>query len=531
MQNLFKNIRFYVLVGSILLSAVILLWAKIIFVGNELQIIRLEQIYAFASIIFLYVTLLAGPFCYTFRRFPFREAYLKARRALGVSAFYFALLHTGFTFFGQLGGFKGIGFLGNSFLIAVLFGVAALIILFILTMTSFDFAVEKLTFPKWKLLHRFTYLTGILILIHTVLLGTHYSDITGPISQISFVLLAFLLLLESPRIDKAVRNVFPTLQFGLSFVLTAVVLSAIYCTFISPFGLKQNNPVSFDIHSTHRQLAQQALQEETQQTIGKIDISKLPGLNGDRNKRYTVSMSTDPAHPQPNQDTTIHFKAYDANSGNPVSFFRIVYAWPMHLMITDSTLTYFDHTHPLQQGSEFVHTTQFPTAGFYHLYIQFQPFGGIEQQMAFTLPVGIGDNETAPLATQPADTNLTKIFGDYEVTLDTHGALTAQDMSLGNDRLSFTVKDAKTKHPITTLKPFMAAFGHLTMISEQNYDFIHVHPYSVTVPPANANGGPTVDFLPIGIYGPFKSGTYRAFGEFSAKQDTDFDADFTVKVE
>jgi hypothetical protein len=151
--------------------------------------------------------------------------------------------------------------------------------------------------------------------------------------------------------------------------------------------------------------------------------------------------------------------------------------------------------------------------------------------MAFTLPVGIDKNEKVEAAVHPVDQNLTKVFGEYEVTLDTHGRINAKQMTVGKNTLSFTVKDAKTKKPITTLKPFMASFGHLTMINEQTYDFIHVHPYSLTVPPPNANGGPTVDFLPIGIYGPFKSGIYRAFAEFSTKTGTDFDANFTIKIE
>src|SRR5258708_28105916 len=132
-------------------------------------------------------------------------------------------------------------------------------------------------------------------------------------------------------------------------------------------------------------------------------------------------------------------------------------------------------------------------------------------------------------ATKSADTNLTKVFGSYEVTLNTHGGLKASDMTLGNDMLSFTIKDAKTKQPITNLKPYLASFGHVTMINEKTYDFLHVHPYSVVIPQPNASSGPTVDFLPIGIYGPFKPGIYRAFAEFNPNGKV-FTADFTVQV-
>jgi len=91
------------------------------------------------------------------------------------------------------------------------------------------------------------------------------------------------------------------------------------------------------------------------------------------------------------------------------------------------------------------------------------------------------------------------------------------------------IKDAKTGKSVTNLKPYLASFGHLTMINQKTFDFIHVHPYNLTAPPADASGGPTVDFLPIGIYGPFKPGIYRAFAEFNPDNKL-FTADFTMKV-
>src|SRR5438309_1884165 len=111
MKQLLSNIRFYVLTSSILLSGMIFALLTWIIPQGQLQIIRLEQTYGLLSLLYLYITLLAGPFCYRFKLFPFRAQYLKARRALGVSVFYFAFLHSIIAFFGQLGGFNGLGFL------------------------------------------------------------------------------------------------------------------------------------------------------------------------------------------------------------------------------------------------------------------------------------------------------------------------------------------------------------------------------------------------------------------------------------
>lgn len=528
MKSLLANNRFYILCGSILLSLIIALFFQVTITTQQLQIIRIEQTYALMSLVYLYITILIGPFCYTFSQFPLKEQSLHARRALGVGTFYFAGLHVVISFFGQLDGFEGFVFLGINFLLPILIGLAALILLFLLTITSLDYAVEKMHFKNWKLLHRTVYLAGILILIHTVMLGTHYIDLKGIIPQITFVVLAFLLLLEASRIDNFVNKFISLPKFGVSTILMAVIICNTYVLILNPFSNQSNTPISFDIHATHKQLAQAAAQQNNNQQFA-VDISKLPGLDGDRNKRYTVSMTTDPINPLPNQPVTIHFKVYDATSGNPVTYFKFIYAKKMHLILVNSDLTYFSHVHPIQDDQGFSITTQFPTNDTYHLYIEYQPFGGIEQQMAFTIAVGIPDVGNGFKPSLPNTNITTKTFGNYEVTMNTNGALSAADMSFGNQKLSFTLKDAKTKKPITTLKPYLATFGHLTMINEQTYDFIHVHPYSLVIPPPNANGGPTVDFLPIGIYGPFKPGVYRIFAEFNPDNNL-FTADFTVKI-
>lgn len=517
--KLFKNIRFYVLCLSFTYALSAYFYIKTTIPDSDLQIIRITQTFALSALFMLWLALMIGPVVYSFKFLPFRGDIYRARRAIGVSAFFFGLTHASFAFFGQLGGFAGLKFLDNKYLIAITLSFTALIILSLMAATSFDYMVRKLG-PKWKLLHRFVYLAITLIIIHALLLGTHFQDLSGIIPQIFIGLFSILLLIEANRFDAFLTGKIPTIpRFGVTLTIAILAIGAYSIYSLIPTGTN----LSLGIHAQHIQLAQQAQNQNNQ------NLPNLPGLSGDRNRRFTVSF-LHPDNVQPNQDTQLRFVINDASSGNPIDVFQIVYAYPMHLMVVDSQLNYFEHIHPTQQSNEFNITAQFPKPGFYHLYIQFQPLGAIEQQMAFTLPVAVNATDKPAPATQPVDTNLTKTFDPYEVTLDTHGKLSAPEMTLGRNKLSFTIKDAKTKNPITTLKPFMAAFGHLTMINEQTYDFIHVHPNTLTPPPADANGGPTVDFLPIGIYGPFKPGIYRAFGEFSTKVGTDFDTDFTVEV-
>lgn len=519
MKQFLHNIRFYILISNILFSIGIYLWIVVTIPSGILQQIRLQQIYALLAVLYVYLAMLVVPFCSTFKDFSYNVQFLKARRAFVVSAFYFGFLHAYISFFDQLGGLEGLGFLGQTYLIAVSLSFTALIILSVLALTSFDWVVAKMTARKWKLLQGFIYVAGILILIHALMLGTHFQNLSDTIPTIFFVAIAFLSLLEASRLDTVLRKLFPIPYFGLSFVIFSVLLGVLFFVVINPIFSSSNGSITFDIHAAHKKLAEQVTQPSSN------PFQQIPGLRGDRTKRFTVSFD----HPESilaNQDVALSFRINDAASGNPTEFFEKIYEKPMHMIVVDSSLSYFNHIHPTQTADGFTITTQFPKDGRYHIYIDFQPFGAIEQQFAFTLSVGNGD--TPIVTTRKPDTKLTKTVGEYQVIL-TKPNLVASEMSLGQQTLSFIIKDAKTKKPITTLKPYLASFGHLVMINQKTFEYVHVHPTNLTAPAPNANGGPTVEFLPIGIYGPFKPGIYRAFAQFNPDNNL-FTADYTVQV-
>lgn len=525
LKSLLHNIRFYILTSSILFSVLVYFYIIISIPLEQLQIIRLTQIYALTSLVYLYLALLAGPFCYTFRAFPFRGQYLKARRAIGVSAFYFSLLHACFAFFGQLGGFEGLGFLSRKYMLAIGLSFTALIILFLMAATSFDFMVAKLSFPRWKMLHRLVYIAGVFILIHAVMLGTNYQKLYEFIPQLTFTAVAFLLFLEILRIDAFFKKKFP--NFAQSSIATIPLYALLFIGiifFLLPFP--ETTGISFGIHAQHIQIAKEAQQGIIPGSSAPGNL-KIPGLQGDRTKRYSVDFSV-PENIQPNTDTTLSFKVYDASSGNQVFLFNKVYSKLVHLIIVDSALTYFNHIHPDFKDGVFTITTQFPKNSQYHLYADFQPFGAIEQRIATTLNAGSVEEPEA--STIMPDTQLTKAFGNYEVTLQYPKPLKSDQISIGQQLLGFTIKDAMTKRPITTLKPYLEAFGHMVMINQKTYDYIHVHPNDLRVPLPDENGGPTVEFMPLGLYGPIKPGVYRIFAQFNPDNEL-FTTDFTVEIE
>jgi sulfoxide reductase heme-binding subunit YedZ len=172
-ENLPNNSRFYILTLSVLLSIFTLCLLRAQIASEQLFYIRTEQVYGFISIAFLYVALIISPLKRVVGGRRWMQNLEFARRGIGVSAAYFALLHAGVALWGQMDGFGGLALLPSKFVWALVFGVAALVVLLLMASTSFDKVIKFMTFRKWKWLHRFVYLAGALIILHVWMIGTH----------------------------------------------------------------------------------------------------------------------------------------------------------------------------------------------------------------------------------------------------------------------------------------------------------------------------------------------------------------------
>lgn len=199
-QRLLSNSRFWILAVAVTLSVNIAGFVQLEIPAGSLQDIRLEQAYGFIGLLLLYLAILASPLTKVFPHIPGRDAYLHARRAIGVSAFYYACLHGYITFFGQLDGFGGIKYLNHTYTVSILAGAFTLVILLVMAATSFDWVVDHMGYKHWKLLHRLVYLASIAILAHIVLIGPHYDNGLSFLSVLTYLAVAFLVSLEILRI-------------------------------------------------------------------------------------------------------------------------------------------------------------------------------------------------------------------------------------------------------------------------------------------------------------------------------------------
>lgn len=199
LSGLLDNSRFWILAVGIVLSINIAGIVQFLVPSGSLQTIRIEQIYGFISVLLLFVAMLASPLTKAFPRASYNEFYLHARRAIGVLAFYYALLHISVAFFSQLGGFEGIKYYSSKYSLSILLGVMAFGVLFVMAASSLDVVVKFMTFRRWKLLHRLVYGAGIAVLVHVVLIGSHYAGV-NPLSALTLLAVAVLLWFEGRRL-------------------------------------------------------------------------------------------------------------------------------------------------------------------------------------------------------------------------------------------------------------------------------------------------------------------------------------------
>jgi DMSO/TMAO reductase YedYZ heme-binding membrane subunit len=197
LSNLQNNSRFYILASSIVLSLALVSWIRITVPGDQLFYIRTEQVYGLASVIYWYAAVIISPLGYIIGKERLSHLVF-ARRAIGVSAAYFAFLHFAVSMAGQIGGLSGMALLPGRFKLALAFGIIALVVLFLMAATSFDQVITFMTFKRWKWLHRLVYGAGILVILHVWMIGTH-AAYTAP-QLIAYVALTIFFGMESFRI-------------------------------------------------------------------------------------------------------------------------------------------------------------------------------------------------------------------------------------------------------------------------------------------------------------------------------------------
>lgn len=168
--------------------------------------------------------------------------------------------------------------------------------------------------------------------------------------------------------------------------------------------------------------------------------------------------------------------------GEPVTEFTTAHEKDLHLIVVRSDGAQFRHAHPVLDTS--TGTWSLPwswqKAGAYRVYADFTP-AGTTAAVTLTRTVQVG-GAYEPVARGVQSTD--EVDG-YTVTIG--GQLTAGESS----RLTISV--SRDGRPVTTLQPYLGAFGHLVALRQGDLAYLHVHAEG-DAPQPDATAGPEIAF-------------------------------------
>jgi len=146
---------------------------RLVTANDQVYIIHLGKFFGLMAIVYWYIVLVLSPLSKLIGKREWLRQLLFARRALGVSVAYFALVHALLAVWGQLGGLPQLGLLPSIFQLSLWYGVVALGVLLLMAAASFDGVIRWMGFGRWKWLQRLGYGAGVLAILHIWLIGVH----------------------------------------------------------------------------------------------------------------------------------------------------------------------------------------------------------------------------------------------------------------------------------------------------------------------------------------------------------------------
>lgn len=171
--------------------------------------------------------------------------------------------------------------------------------------------------------------------------------------------------------------------------------------------------------------------------------------------------------------------------GSPVTEYQEAHEKEMHLIVVRTDGTQYRHVHPELDPStgSWSLPWQWEEAGTYKIYADFAPTGDGEDTLTLSRTVDVA-GELTPVTDRPLSAK-DEVDG-FEVTLD--GELTAGTSS------DLTLSVTQDGAPVTTLEPYLGAFGHLVALREGDMEYLHVHAEGEDPVPGETSG-PEISFM------------------------------------
>ncbi|HJZ67923.1 MAG TPA: heavy metal-binding domain-containing protein, partial [Blastocatellia bacterium] len=257
---------------------------------------------------------------------------------------------------------------------------------------------------------------------------------------------------------------------------------------------------------------------------GMALVPVTPAIAAEFNLRFECS----PGAPKPNEKIRLRFSIFNPKSGEQVKEFYITHEKLFHLFIVSQDLSEFQHIHPaMQPDGSFTIETVLPAAGNYKIYSDFYPRDGAPQVLQQNLTtVGYAGDLMAARPRLAPDASLVKVVEGMKIELKLEPAEIVAGQPVA---LKYHLTEALTGQPIRDLVPYLGAWGHTLILSEDQEDYVHSHPEEVvpeTADKSKLRGGPDATFnafLP-------RPGIYRIWTQFQ-RGDRLTTTSFTVRAE
>jgi Heavy metal binding domain len=190
---------------------------------------------------------------------------------------------------------------------------------------------------------------------------------------------------------------------------------------------------------------------------------------------FDLKIETTPRLVKPGKPVNFRFSIFHPRTGKQIQDFNLLHEMPFHLFVVSRDFSHFDHIHPEKQADgSFTIQTTLPKAGHYQIFCDLFPAGGMPQVIHKNLVTAgyIGDVISSQAKITP-DKTLSKTLDGmrFELKFDPAAPIAGKEAVL-----KYHITDAQTGQPVTNIQPYLGAWGHTLILSEDATDYLHSHP-------------------------------------------------------
>jgi hypothetical protein len=241
-------------------------------------------------------------------------------------------------------------------------------------------------------------------------------------------------------------------------------------------------------------------------TCSICSMTLVPAAAGDA-PVYDLDVRTGEEPVVPGRPFTLELTVREPETGTIIERFAEVHERQFHLFVISEDLEFYSHVHPSQrQDGSWALDLTLPKRGRYRVFADFRPVGGAPQVIARPLMTdGTAPDTMMPVKLTP-DRELRQRAGGMTVALELPGG---RPVAGTEQKFSYRLTDAATGAPVRDLEPYLGAWGHSLLLSEDMTQFVHAHP----VESLAAGGGPALTFKAV-LPAP---GTYRIWTQLKRR--------------